>query len=127
MYALKTVRPLVREEIYKRISLAWDYILAFYKQPLLLAQIARIACMSPNHLLRNYAAVFGLTPHQHITELRLNRAKQLLLNEEHSITDISFELGFQTPVYFSKMFKQRTGLAPSDYRRMFAAKSDGSD
>ncbi|MGM9987920.1 MAG: helix-turn-helix domain-containing protein [Bacillaceae bacterium] len=106
-----------REELFRRISIAHDYIRAFYNQQIKLQDIAQVACLSPNHLLRNYSKFYGKTPHQHISELRIIQAKKLLTNLKSSITDISFELGFNNPVSFSKMFKQHVGISPIQFRK----------
>lgn len=115
--ALHALRQSTREELYRRISTAHDYLRAYYDQPIRLDEIAQIACLSPNHLLRAYAQVYGKTPHQHISEFRIHRAKQLLGNVDFSMTDIAFELGFHTPVSFSKMFKQHVGISPLQFRK----------
>ncbi|KMZ43588.1 MULTISPECIES: AraC family transcriptional regulator [Bacillales] len=115
--ALHALRQSTREELYRRISIAHDYIRAFYDQPIRLDEIAQIACLSPNHLLRAYAQVYGKTPHQHISEYRIQRAKQLLAKLDFSMTDIAFEVGFSNPVSFSKMFKQHAGISPLSFRK----------
>lgn len=117
MDALHALRQSTREELYRRISTAHDYIRAFYDQPIRLDEIAKIACLSPNHLLRAYAQVYGKTPHQHVSEYRIQRAKQLLAKLDFSMTDIAFELGFSNPVSFSKMFKQHVGISPLLFRK----------
>ncbi|MFS0556323.1 helix-turn-helix transcriptional regulator [Brevibacillus sp. 179-C9.3 HS] len=115
--SLHALRQSTREELYRRVSIAHDYIRAFYDQPIKLDKIAQIACLSPNHLLRAYAQVYGKTPHQHISEYRIQKAKQLLTKPDFSMTDITFELGFHNPVSFSKMFKQHVGISPLQYRK----------
>ncbi|MGG3572483.1 AraC family transcriptional regulator [Bacillus gobiensis] len=117
VHSIKALLPTTREEIYRRISIAHDFIRAFYDRPLKLSEIARIACLSPNHLLRSYVDVFSKTPHQHITEFRLSRAKQLLGNPDYSLTDIAFAIGFQQLASFSKMFKIYTGISPMQFRK----------
>ena len=115
--SLDSMRLSTRKELYKRIHIAHDYIRAFYNQPIDLHEISRIACLSPNHLLRKYAELFGKTPHQHISELRISKAKNLLCNMDFNMTDIALEIGFDNPSSFSKMFKQFTGLSPMQYRK----------
>ena len=115
--SLQALRKSTREELYQRVTTAHEYIRAFFTEPLQLADIAKVACLSPNHLLRSYAQVFGRTPHQHITELRIEKAKKLLANFDLNMTDITFEIGFLNPVSFSKMFKQHIGISPLHYRK----------
>ncbi|MCA1065599.1 AraC family transcriptional regulator [Rossellomorea sp. AcN35-11] len=115
--SLQAIRHSTREELYRRIMIAHDYIRAFFHTPIKLEEMAKAASLSPNHLLRTYYQVYGKTPHQHISEFRIHKAKQLLTESDHTMTYITFELGFQNPVSFSKMFKQHVGLSPRDYRK----------
>lgn len=115
--SLQALRKSTRDELFHRVTTAHEYIRAFFAEPLKLADIARIACLSPNHLLRSYAQVYGKTPHQHISELRIQKAKMLLATLELNMTDIAFEIGFSNPVSFSKMFKQHIGMSPLHYRK----------
>ncbi|MBM7587108.1 AraC-like DNA-binding protein [Bacillus pakistanensis] len=117
VHSLKALRFTTREELYRRIHTAHDYIRSFYTQQIQLEDIAQIACLSPNHLLRNYSNIFGKSPHQHIMELRVSKAIQLLSNLDDNITDISFKIGYNNPVSFSKMFKQHVGLSPLAFRK----------
>ncbi|WP_107840712.1 helix-turn-helix domain-containing protein [Metasolibacillus meyeri] len=115
--SLNAVRYSTREELYRRISIAHDYIRSYFDTPLKLNEVAQIACLSPNHLLRTYFQIYSKTPHQHISEFRIQKAKQLLTEEDKNMTDITFKLGFQNPVSFSKMFKQHVGISPKEYRK----------
>ncbi|WP_053368524.1 helix-turn-helix domain-containing protein [Bacillus sp. FJAT-27245] len=115
--SLNAVRSSTREELYRRISIAHDYIRSFYDTAIKLDDIARISCMSANHLLRTYTQLYGKSPFQHISELRVEKAKRLLKNSDLTMTEITFELGFTNPVSFSKMFKQHEGLSPNQFRK----------
>ena len=114
---LHAIRHSTREELFRRVSIAHDYIRSYFDKPIKLDEIARVACISPNHLLRTYYQIYGRTPHQHISEFRIQKAKQLLSNTDKNMTDITFILGFQNPVSFSKMFKQHVGIPPIEYRK----------
>jgi len=59
----------------------------------------------------------GLSPMQYHTSLRMKQAVYLLTNTELSVKEISFNLGFCSVFYFSKLFKQKNECTPSDYRR----------
>ncbi|WP_242220231.1 AraC family transcriptional regulator [Bacillus cereus group sp. BfR-BA-01380] len=115
--SLSAIRNSTREELYRRISIAHDYIRSYYDKPIKLNEIAQIACLSPNHLLRTYSQIYGKTPHQHISEFRILKAKKLLAQLDFNMTDITFELGLQNPVSFSKMFKQHVGVSPIEFRK----------
>jgi AraC family transcriptional regulator len=115
--SLPAIRRSTREELYRRIDIAYEYIRCCYTENLQLDAIARVACMSPNHLLRAFAQLYNQTPHQLITALRISQAKDLLAMPEWSVTAIGYEVGFHSPAAFSKLFKQHTGLSPLQFRK----------
>ena len=117
MATLPALRATTREEIYRRIYRARDYIAASIDQPLTLNEMARVACLSPNHFMRTFKQVFHLTPYQYLTSLRLERAMHLLHQTGLPITDICFLVGFESPGYFSWLFHNRVGLSPHAYRK----------
>jgi AraC-like DNA-binding protein len=96
---------------------ARDFIFAHYARPLSLEAVAREAGLSPFHLQRTFTARFGESPHACATRARLERAKQLLLDTELPVTDICFEVGFESLGSFSTLFNKRVGSPPSAYRR----------
>jgi AraC-like DNA-binding protein len=77
---------------------------------------ARTAALSEFHFTRQFAAVFGETPHQYRTRARLERAKTLLLTMD-SVTDVCCAVGFSSLGSFSTLFARRYGEPPSAYRR----------
>lgn len=117
MEKLPLVRRATREEVYRRIHVGRDYIDAYYRQPLTIGELARAACMSPNHFLRCFKQFFGMTPHQYVTEKRLEQAKRLLLGTDKSVTEICLEVGYQSPATFSSLFSRRFSVSPSRFRQ----------
>lgn len=115
--SLPALRFSTREELYRRLIVAHDYVEACYNRSLTLEEIASVACMSANHLLRNYKILYGKTPHQHITKKRLQEAKRMLNARNYTITSIALHIGFETPAAFNKMFKWQTGLSPSQFQK----------
>ncbi|MEO8395835.1 MAG: AraC family transcriptional regulator [Chloroflexota bacterium] len=113
---LPTTRPAAREELYRRLHIARDYIAASYPQPIHLNQIATVACLSPNHLLRSFKALFGQTPYQYLIDERMRRARWLLAHTARPITDICFAVGYESLGSFSWLFAQRCGLSPQAFR-----------
>ena len=114
---LKCVRRGTGEELYRRVWRARDYIWAMFAEPITLPEIARVACLSPNHLLRTFRNAFGKSPHQLLTERRLEEAKRLLATSDLSVTDICFASGFESLGSFSSLFRTRCNSSPSEYRR----------
>ncbi|MBS1913603.1 MAG: helix-turn-helix transcriptional regulator [Bacteroidetes bacterium] len=114
---LPGLRRSTRIEVYRRLSRGYDFIEATLSQPIGLSQIAREAALSPHHFLRLFRQAFGCTPHQHRTLRRMEQARFMLEHSERPVTDICFELGFESPTSFSLLFRRHSGLSPSAYRR----------
>jgi AraC-like DNA-binding protein len=66
-----------------------------------------------NEVFKNYT---GMTPYQYFIQLKIHRAKELLGLGRYSVKEIAFTLGFSDPYYFSRLFKKKTGIAPSEWR-----------
>ncbi|MEM9531651.1 MAG: helix-turn-helix transcriptional regulator [Pseudomonadota bacterium] len=82
-----------------------------------LDEVAKSAAMSRYHFIRQFKAVFGETPVQFRTRVRLERAKQLLAHSSDSITAICMAVGFSSLGSFSALFSRRFGRSPSAFRR----------
>lgn len=87
-----------------------------YARPLNLAELARAAHFSRAHFVRAFRREFHATPHEFLTRTRLARAKELLANSELSVTEICFEVGFESLSSFSHLFHRQVGWSPSIYR-----------
>jgi AraC family transcriptional regulator len=114
---LPAARPATRLELYRRLYRTRDYIHASLHSPLTINDMAAVACLSPYHFLRAFKQVFSQTPHHYLTQKRLERAQFLLTRTDHPVTDICFEVGFESLGSFSTLFRQHTGLSPRDYRK----------
>lgn len=105
------------QETLQRLGRAREFIDHCYDHPLSLAQISEKACFSRYHFLRLFRTAFNKTPHQYLIERRIEKAKELLRTaEELRITDICFEVGFQSLGSFSSLFHKSVGHAPVTYR-----------
>jgi AraC-like DNA-binding protein len=114
---LPALRASTREELYRRLHRARDYVAACYDERLQLEDLARVACLSPNHLLRTFKQLFGCTPHQWLTAVRLDHARRLLAAPEASVTEVCMAVGFESLASFSRLFRRHVGAAPDAYRR----------
>lgn len=72
--------------------------------------------MSPNYLSDLLKKETGKTAKEHIHAFVVDRAKTKLLNTSFSVSEIAYELGFEYPQHFSKIFKKQTGMSPANYR-----------
>ncbi len=111
------LRRSTREEIFRRIQRAREFIEAAYADIRSLSEVARVACMSYSHFHRFFSAFYQLTPHRYLTERRLGVALRELRRDRFSITALSYEVGFENVNSFAALFRRRFGLRPSDYRR----------
>lgn len=85
-------------------------------EPLTRQQLADAVHLSPSHLARVFRSATGQTLHQRLSELRLQRARELLLESTMAITQIAQEAGFQSFSHFTSTFKADVGVTPSKFR-----------
>jgi AraC family transcriptional regulator len=116
MERIPAIRAATREELYLRLHTARDFMEASLNQPLSVPQIAQAACLSTHHFLRMFKLVFQETPHQYLTRRRMERARQMLLQSDISVTQICYALGFESLGSFSWLFRSRTGFSPEQFR-----------
>lgn len=113
---LPPARKTTRVEVYKRLSRAMDVLRSGFCGEISLDQLAVEASLSKYHFLRLFRAAYGLSPYQYIQHLRMEKAKTLLSGSAIPITDLAGLLGFDNSQSFSRLFFQRMGLYPSQYR-----------
>jgi len=82
---------------------------------LLVDDFEKLLGMSRSQVYRKFVALTGMSPNSFLKEYRLNRALEMLNKNMHTISEIAYETGFNSPSYFSKCFQRRFGLSPSDY------------
>src|SRR5690349_165444 len=104
MLTTRSLPMLLRHVGFRRLCLARDMLLEPSEAPRPIADIAGDRGMSPSHLLRQFEAVFGITPHQFRIESRLDLARRLLATGEYSVTDVCMEVGFSSLGSFSTLF-----------------------
>jgi AraC-like DNA-binding protein len=101
---------------YDRLVRARRFIDEAFDQPLNLELIAAHARLSRYHFLRQFQREFQQTPHEYLQARRLERARQLLIAGHLSVTDVCFEVGFQSLGSFSTLFRRVVGQNPATYR-----------
>lgn len=83
--------------------------------------------VSDAHLIRSFRKVFKMTPYEYLMDKKMENAKNLLQYSHLSVKEIADHLAFSDQYYFSNYFKQKTGLAPSEYRKKTGLYSSSSD
>jgi AraC-like DNA-binding protein len=104
-------------DLHERLCRARRYIDECYDLPLSLTEISKQACLSRYHFLRLFRETFATTPHQYLIQRRIEKAKELLRSRGLSVTDVCFEVGFQSLGSFSSLFRRCVGQAPINYRK----------
>src|ERR1700741_4044048 len=91
-----------------------------YAEPLDVPAVAAVGHVSPAYFIRSFRAVFGETPHRYLQRRRVERSMFLLRESDRSITDICFDVGFNSLGTFSRTFREIVGQSPLAYRRSSA-------
>lgn len=105
-------------DIYQRIVAAKVYIDDNYHEQIDLGEISQKACLSKFHFHRLFTSIYKKTPHQYLTQTRLEAAKVLLAKEGISITDVCNTIGFESLSSFSNLFRKQSGYSPQYYRNI---------
>jgi AraC-like DNA-binding protein len=108
---------LLRHEGFRRLCRARERLQQLDDSAPTIADIARDLRVSPFHFIRQFEAVFGVTPRQYRIQVRLDRAKEMLASGQMSVTDVCMAVGFSSLGSFSTLFTRRFGETPSAYRR----------
>lgn len=112
------VKKSTREELYKRLLLARDYIASTTRYEFNFSLLCAQCGLSKYHLIRLFRSVFGMTPYRYYLNCKVEESKSFLKNKGLRIKDVAYDAGFTDVHSFSKIFKGVTGLSPSHYRTM---------
>jgi AraC-like DNA-binding protein len=80
-------------------------------------EVAKELCVSYAWFRKAFKTYTGIAPHQYLLQLKIEKAKMLLFNRSKSIKEIAFSLNFDSAFYFSKLFKEKVGVSPKEYRK----------
>lgn len=108
----------------ERVQNMLTFIHAHYGEKLTLNDIAKAASVSTRECIRCFRKTIRQTPLEYVMEYRLNMAKQLLDDTAMSITEVSYHCGFSSNAYFGKIFREKCGMTPLQYRNRNIDKRD---
>lgn len=105
-------------DIRNEIERATHYFNEHYSAEINIEEYAKSRHFSTCWFIRNFKQIVKVTPMQYILSLRMMNAQNLLENTDYNITEIAETVGYDNPLYFSRLFHKHTGLAPSAYRKL---------
>lgn len=91
------------------------YMEGHFQQSLSRERLAGLAGMNQEYFSRLFKRITGKTPKAYLTDIRLNHAKRELLRGNAAVSDIAQHVGFEEGYYFSRKFRQKVGMAPTEY------------
>src|SRR3954451_19502242 len=105
------------EDSNRRMLRARDAMDRNFAEPLDVPALARVAHVSAAHFIRTFRATFGETPHRYLQRRRVERAMAMLRSTDNNVTDICFEIGFNSLGTFSRTFQDIVGESPTVFRQ----------
>ena len=99
-----------------KISFAKNYLEQNYDKEIWIGELAKQMGYSTPHLINKFKAYYGITPKAYISQVRILKAKELLLATDMLSREIAYSLGFADELYFIRFFKKYTGLTPKRFR-----------
>ncbi len=122
-FLVETIEEKLTESIVKgnlnnkgTISSVLNYINKNYKKNLTLANVSDKVFLSPNYLCNLFKKELGINFNTYLTQVRINRAKELLKETNYTTQFIATEIGYSDYSYFSQIFKKQTGMTPTEYK-----------
>lgn len=105
---------------YDRIHEVMAYVQTHFQNPIPLHTVAELTHLTVPAFCRFFKRTTQKTFNTYLQEYRIYRACHLLQGQELSISEISYQCGYQQPAYFNRQFKRITGQTPREYQRQFA-------
>jgi len=121
---LANARPLYSQEIHKSIVKAMNLAQQMMNQPLSAGDIAQMVNLSSSYFSQCFKQIVGQTYTDYVRDIRMERAKEYLVNTTRTIQWVSEQVGYNDEKYFSRLFREQVGMLPSEYRQ--SALIDGS-
>ena len=110
-YMSENYLPICQNDALKR---AISFIRFNYHKDISINDVAIQADISERYLRSLFSQYLNISPLDYLNQIRINKSIELLRNTELSVKEICFQCGFQSPQYFSRIFKQQTGISPRE-------------
>lgn len=96
-----------------------DYIEENISEDIKLEELADRVHLSKTYFVKRFKVLFGSSPMKYITDMRIEKSKQMIIDGKLSIQQISNEVGYKSLHHFSAAFKQNVGMSPTEYHKYF--------
>lgn len=106
-------------EAVRRLRAEAAYIYAHYSEAVDFNACAARCCLSRSRFSHLFAELMGEPPHRYQQRLRMEQARELLAYSTLSVGEIAAQLGYDDPLYFSRLFRRTVGQTPSEFRRPY--------
>lgn len=93
------------------------YLEEHYNEKITIKQLEKVALQNSRSILRQFSKYAKCSPMRYLTELRISKAKELLLQTDYRINEIALSVGFQDPLYFTTAFHKEVGQTPSEFKK----------
>lgn len=110
-------KPEVEDMNTRRFHKLTSYIKKHYTETITLDTLCAVINLSPSYIIKLFKQHTSMSPMAYVARIRIEKAKELLAESPLSISEIAVRAGFQDSFYFSRRFKQITGITPCQYRR----------
>ncbi len=101
----------------RNVRHAYEFINENYTSDCSLKTIADAVHVTPNYLHTVFAEEIGMTPFEYVTQKRIEKAKSLIMAGDTSMLNVALETGFCSQSHFGKVFKEKCGMTPGEYRK----------
>jgi len=88
-----------------------------YNTDIVIDEYAQSMHRSTAWFIRSFKQYTGMTPMQYIISVRIANAQRLLGTPDYNVTEVASIVGYDNPLYFSRLFKKQTGISPTEYRK----------
>lgn len=105
---------------------AVTYFHSNYNLPISIDEYSKKHGMSVSWFIRNFKDYTGITPAQYILSLRISNAQSLLESTNYNVKEIASIVGYDNPLYFSRIFKKNCGVSPKEFRKQLATTTSSS-
>jgi len=116
-YMISQCENLPAEKRNRHVEAAKNYIHLNFHRPITVRQIAEVHSLSDRYLYNLFVRHEGVSPKQYLNRVRIQNAKELLLQTDCTVTEVAFSVGFDDVLAFSRFFAKHTGMSPRTFQK----------